>query len=137
MIEKKMRVAIISIIFAAIFGIFVLRLINLQLVNGEEYLKQSQSSVVRKVSVDAPRGEILDRNFLPIVTNKSAFEVNINTTLSEDLNKEILTLINIFESCGQEYIDTFPISEGRPYVFDSDMFGNERAKESFDTYRRT
>lgn len=134
MIEKKMRVAIISIIFAAIFGIFVLRLINLQLVNGEDYLKQSQSSVVRKVSVDAPRGEILDRNFLPIVTNRSAFAVNINTTLSEDLNKEILTLINIFEACDQEYIDTFPISEGQPYVFDSDMFGSENAKKSFDAY---
>jgi len=134
MIERKMRVALICALFGVVFAVFVFRLVNLQLVNGEAYLEQSQSSVTRKVSVTAPRGEILDRDLLPIVTNRSAFLVTVNTNLVDDINEEILTLINLFEDCGQAYTDTFPISATEPYVFSSTMLENSKARSSFDAY---
>ncbi len=134
MIDRKMRVAAIGVIFGIVFAIFVFRLVNLQLVNGESYLEQSQSSVVRKISVTAPRGEILDRDLLPIVSNRSAFVVTLNLNLIDDINGVILTLVDLFETCGQEYTDTFPISKSEPYVFDSAMLESERARNNFDAY---
>lgn len=134
MIEKKLRVIVISLLFVAIAVIFVLRLVNLQLVNGGTYLEKSQSSVIKKASVPAPRGEILDRNFMPIVTNRSAFQVELNLSAAEDLNAEILDLIRLFGRCDQLYTDTFPVSFSEPYVFDTEMLENEKRRSAFDTF---
>ena len=46
------------------------RLYNLQIVNGEEYLKKSERRISRTVNIKAPRGEILDRYGRPLVTNR-------------------------------------------------------------------
>lgn len=137
MIERKKRVFVVFLIFAILSALFLLRLVGLQLINGENYLSQSQSTVIRRVSVAAPRGEILDRNFTPIVTNRSSLDVTINTNLTKDINEEILNLLKIFKNHDQSYNDTFPISEKRPYVFDTDMYESESKRASFDTYLKT
>ncbi len=134
MVEKKSRILIVCAVFLIIAAVFVLRLVNLQIINGDEYLKESESGQVKKITLSAPRGEILDRHFSPIVTNSSSFVVKINIDETEDINSTVCLLIDIFERNNQEYIDSFPISSLRPYAYSDELLGNEKAVDSFNTY---
>ena len=64
-----------SIIF--LFGILLIQLINLQVINGEEYEERAQINSLREVPVPAARGLILDRNGVPLVENAARFSVAI------------------------------------------------------------
>src|SRR4051812_39837702 len=53
----------------AVFATLFLRLWSLQILNGEQLLRAAQNNQRREVRVPAPRGSIIDRNGLPLVTN--------------------------------------------------------------------
>ena len=48
----------------------LVRLFDLQVVNGEKYRSQAEKRLIRKVESYAPRGDIYDRNCVLIVTSK-------------------------------------------------------------------
>jgi penicillin-binding protein 2 len=64
----------------AVFAILFLRLWSLQVLNGEQLLRAAQNNQRREVRVPAPRGAILDRNGLPLVTNVPGTVVQIDQT---------------------------------------------------------
>ena len=102
----------IIIIFICIVGlIFITKLYDLQIVNGQSYLEQSEKRLVREVSVEAPRGEIYDRYGKLLVTNKIGFDVCIYYTKieKEELNEILLKVANILEKNGDEYYNNFPV----------------------------
>ena len=51
------------------------QLVQLQLVNGEDYIRQSAYWLTTTSTVSAARGEILDRYGRPMVTNKTEFSL--------------------------------------------------------------
>ncbi len=55
-----------------------LRLWSLQILNGEQLLRASQNNQRREVRVSAPRGSIVDRRGLPLVTNVPSTVVQID-----------------------------------------------------------
>jgi len=62
----------------AVFVTLFLRLWSLQILNGEQLLRAAQNNQRREVRVPAPRGSILDRNGLPLVTNVPSKVVQID-----------------------------------------------------------
>lgn len=76
-------------------------------------------------TVDAVRGEILDRNGAPLVTNRQGNSVTFNATAfpsesqQEKRNEIIISLIQLCEANGVEYIDNLPIKVNKEgnYVF--------------------
>jgi len=64
-----LRVGLLGMVAVAVFGALFLRLWSLQILNGEQLLRASQNNQRREVRIPAPRGAILDRNGLPLVTN--------------------------------------------------------------------
>jgi len=64
-----------GIILLALGGV-VLRLYYVQIARGEEYTKKIRSSSQVTVRIPAVRGEILDRNGIPLVQNRASFEVD-------------------------------------------------------------
>ena len=76
--------ASIGIIFSIIAG----QLLYLQMVKGEYFRKKSSNQSVRKLWVQALRGEIYDRNGVMIAGNKPSFDVDVNV---DDLTKRQLT----------------------------------------------
>ncbi|MBR1703810.1 MAG: hypothetical protein IJ720_00430 [Clostridia bacterium] len=75
-------------------------------------------------SVDAARGEILDRNGAPLVTNRQGNSVTFNYTGfpkdQEKRNEIIVSLVQLCEANGVEYIDKLPIKVSKKtgkYVF--------------------
>ncbi len=103
-------------IFGFIFLIFIIRFGYFQIVHAKDYENAGKSVSSRSVTVKATRGEILDRNGYPIVTNRQGNAVIFDASNDfptyenqKERNKIILKLINFFESADEEWIDNLPI----------------------------
>ena len=59
------------------FAIIFLRLWYLEVLSGDEYLAEAQNNQVREFTVQAPRGEILDRHGEVLVENRTALELQV------------------------------------------------------------
>jgi penicillin-binding protein 2 len=71
------RVAILSGIALVLFSIVFLRLWYLQVLSGDKYLAEAQNNQVREIRVQAPRGEILDRNGKVLIDNRTALSLQV------------------------------------------------------------
>jgi penicillin-binding protein 2 len=60
-----------------LFGIVFFRLWYLQVLTGQEAVTQARDNRVRKVRIEAPRGDIVDRNAVPLVKTKAAAVVQM------------------------------------------------------------
>jgi penicillin-binding protein 2 len=61
-----------------LFAIIFFRLWYLQVLSGDQYLQQARDNRVRELRVQAPRGEILDRNGNILVENRAATVVELD-----------------------------------------------------------
>jgi penicillin-binding protein 2 len=69
--------AAIRAVVLLMFGILVLQLIHLQVIDGEEYKERAEINALREVPVPAARGLIFDRNGVPLVQNSARFAVAV------------------------------------------------------------
>ena len=109
---KPKRYVIFYILFAFVAVMISVRLINLQVVNGNYYREKSNSRIVRNVGLAAPRGEILDRNGREIVTSRTAYNVYILSNrqrTTEQLNKTIYNLFKTVKTAGDSISSVLPI----------------------------
>ena len=60
--QLAMRVAVLGGIAFVAFGIIFFRLWFLQVLSGDDYVSQARENRVRKIRVEAPRGDIVDRH---------------------------------------------------------------------------
>jgi penicillin-binding protein 2 len=73
-----LRVGLLGMVAIAVFATLFLRLWSLQILNGEQLLRAAQNNQRREVRVPAPRGSIVDRRGLPLVTNVPSTVVQID-----------------------------------------------------------
>ena len=98
-------------------------LYDLQINNGDSLYKQTQKKLPETQTVQAARGEILDRNGQVLVSNRVIYEVTLNTRLMKDAsgkdvrNDVILALIRAARTEGVEWTDSLPISKTAPFTF--------------------
>jgi penicillin-binding protein 2 len=71
------RVAIISAIAIALFSVIFFRLWYLQVLSGEQYVREANANRVRDLPIPAPRGQILDREGKAIVASRTTNAVQI------------------------------------------------------------
>ncbi|MBA2638248.1 MAG: hypothetical protein H0U79_08540, partial [Solirubrobacterales bacterium] len=76
--QLAVRVALLGAVALALFGIIFFRLWYLQVLSGDEYLAQARGNQVREERIQAPRGEIVDREGRVIVTNEKAIVVQVD-----------------------------------------------------------
>ena len=75
--QIQRRVAILGGIALIAFGVILFRLWYLQVLSGDRYLAEAQGNRVREVTVQAPRGEILDRDGEVLVGNRTALALQV------------------------------------------------------------
>ncbi len=85
--RPNLRLRVVGAVVLLLFGILVLRLWSLQVVQGKTYAAAVTRNQVRVVSIPAPRGEIVDRNSTVLVSNVPQQEILL--TLSPELLLEI------------------------------------------------
>lgn len=102
----------ITIAFVYIIGIILLvRLFQLQIVEGAEYREQSNTRLTRETEIKAARGNIRDSSGNRLVSTTIEYNVEIHKTKidNDSLNNSLLLLAQTLETNGDKYSDTFPI----------------------------
>jgi len=75
--QLALRVAVLGFLALALFAVLFLRLWALQILSGQRYLAQANDNRVRTLRLEAPRGPIVDRNGLVVVTNTPGTRVEL------------------------------------------------------------
>ena len=127
-IRRRILIFTVSVLF--LFSLFAVDLFRIQIVNAADYSTQRVALSETKSTIAASRGEILDCNGTPLVTNEQINSVVLNasyfpSTKEQDKRNEIiLSLINLLESEGAAWNDNLPL------VLNSD--GSVSFKENAD-----
>lgn len=109
------KLIILAVSFIVISCILVFRLFNLQIVNGAQYLEDFTLKIQKEKSISSTRGNIYDRAGKVLAHNELAYNVTIEDVYesgskkNEELNKTLLAMIRIIESCGDEVDSDFSI----------------------------
>lgn len=89
--NESNKILIIGYVTVAAFLILVMRLWQLQILQGTEYRKLSEANRLRIVSIPAPRGIIYDRNRIPLVKNSPYYYASI---IPEEFDKSRVDLLS-------------------------------------------
>ncbi len=123
------RMFILAVIIVTVFAIFAVTLFRIQIVRGDYYAGLADTNVTTVIGVSASRGEILDRNFLPVAVNRTTYAIIFDynyfpTGTEEEQQKEqndcLLRLVHLLSETGEKWNDTLPISDTAPYTFDAE-----------------
>src|SRR4051794_18237025 len=75
--QLAMRVAVLGGLAFVLFAALFFRLWFLEVLSGESYVSQAAQNRVRKIRIEAPRGDIVDRNGKTLVKTRQAAVVQI------------------------------------------------------------
>lgn len=112
-VKFRLTAFLVAVVF--IFSVFMVDLFRIQIVHAEDYSTQKVALSTSETTIEAARGEILDCNGVPLVTNKQVNTVIFNgsyfpsTKDQEQRNQIIITLINLVESYGAQWNDNIPL----------------------------
>jgi len=76
--QLALRIGIIGAVALMVFGVLFFRLWALQVLSGPQYLRAALDNQLRSVRIEAPRGQILDRDGRPLATNVGGTAVEIH-----------------------------------------------------------
>lgn len=99
-------------IFTYLIGIIlIVQLFNLQIVHGAKYREESNTRLTRESTLEATRGEILDRSGNVLVSSSQKFNLELYKSKIDTnaLNDSILKIIQVLEKYNVSYVDFFPI----------------------------
>lgn len=125
---KKRRYFFCVLVLAAVFFVYICRLGQWQLTDGEDYAEQAVTST-RFIKLTGTRGEILDRNGQVLAGNRTVYNVRYNklTWDEENRNRNVLDTVKLLESIGESWTDRLPIRcAAGGYVFEE---GREKEVE--------
>lgn len=114
-VHKSARTTIAMIMIIAVICGFIYDLFSIQVLNHEFYASQNNTVKTYSVPIEAARGEIVDRNGNPLVTNRQGNSIVLNAAYfpSAKENKErndiILNLIKLFKRNKEEYVHNLPL----------------------------
>lgn len=111
------RVTAFSIIILCIFLILIVRLVDIQIVNGDTYKNTAEAKGEKQIIELAPRGEILDKFNRKLATDQQSFNItysNVNSKIDNTvINKELIEAIKLINNNGDAdklNIQNFPIT---------------------------
>ncbi|MCK5759163.1 MAG: penicillin-binding protein 2 [Clostridiales bacterium] len=118
------RYIIILIVIIIAVAAMIIKLYDMQIINGSEYSLQSSKKVTHTFTIKAPRGLVYDRNGLPLAFNRESNDIYLTKAYTVDakLNKSLLLLSNIFEENNEDYLHSFDRYVLRyPVIFNPDQ----------------
>jgi len=93
------RLPLLVVVILLVFGAFIVRLFQLQIIMGEVFAEESDKNSVRLVRLEAPRGDILDREGRVIATTRPAFGLQV---LPSDLRNPDLAFRALSQLLGED-----------------------------------
>jgi len=107
----NLRFNILTVLIYIIGIVLIIKLFNLQIVHGAEYREQSNTRLTRESTLEAARGEILDKTGVSLVSSKMEFSLEMYKSKVDidTLNSAILNMVQVLEKYDCSYSDIFPI----------------------------
>ena len=100
-VQFNARIAVIGGLGLVIFAVIFFRLWYLQVLSGDRYLAEAQGNRVREVTVQAPRGEVRDRDGEVLVGNRTALALQVRADeLPDDAARRGEVLRRVAEVAG-------------------------------------
>lgn len=145
------RITYLGIGLVLVMILLAARLFSIQVVNSELYADDLKEMTEYKLPLDAPRGNIYDRNGVLLAGNRTSYKVYmINTDDDQSYRDRMyLELVNIFEKNGDEYTNFLgdyllyppawgpmidePYEIGNKQAFMNDLVTSKSDKSYFDT----
>ena len=76
--RPRWRVGLLALVFTGCFAVLFIRLWFVQLAVGADYLELADQNIVSIESIAAPRGNIVDRNGIPLATSRPHLILEVN-----------------------------------------------------------
>ncbi len=112
------RITLILLVFVCLF-LCTVRLISMQIVEGDNYLAQTEISYTASQEIIATRGQIFDSAGRLMTTNRPVYRVIVQKAFLPSVNRNdiLLKAVNVLRSSGEKWNDTAPISFTEPFEF--------------------
>ena len=119
-ISGYIRFAVLSAIVIVASFMCGLRLLQIQMVDGEMYLSMTRSTYTAEQDIEAARGMIADANGKVLNANKISYSVNFQkASLKQGTENEMIyRVLSVLIDNGEEWNDSMPITKTAPYAFD-------------------
>ncbi len=98
--KAKIGLITITTLTLCVFAVFALRAVQLTLIKGDQLHAVAQDAVMFRYVVDSERGQIMDRNGVPLVQNELSFNILLERAFlpPDSLNEVLYQLILIAEA---------------------------------------
>ena len=71
------RILIFVVVISIVFGIYIIQLFNLQVIQGDEWASLSEENRISEISLPTLRGVIFDRNGIVLARNIASYNATI------------------------------------------------------------
>ncbi len=126
--SNTIRLMILASVLSVALLLFSFRLLDMQYIHAEQYSAEGQTTGNPTVVIPAARGEILDRNGIPLAVNRESYNIIFDRAYMayREINPVIERLITLLESTGENYHDILPLTKTEPFEFTADTAETER-----------
>jgi penicillin-binding protein 2 len=126
------RVGVLLVLGLVLFGVIAFRLWYLQILSGDQFVASSVTNREREVIIEAPRGNIYDRNGVPLVQNRAGLSVgflamDMPTADTSEFYSEIYRLSEILDVAPAQLLADYDKAKSEPhktYVVKEDVDEN-------------
>ncbi|MGN0687049.1 MAG: peptidoglycan D,D-transpeptidase FtsI family protein [Oscillospiraceae bacterium] len=118
-LSAYLRSAVLAAIVIVASFMCGLRLLQIQIADGEKYLAMTKQTYTAEQSIEAARGRISDRNGVVLNTNELCYSVNLQmaSLIPGTENEVIYRVLTVLIKNGDKWNDSLPITEQQPYRF--------------------
>ncbi len=109
------RFTLLLIIYIVLIVVLIQRLFVMQIIKGQDYRNNFMLTIKKETTLKSTRGNIYDRNGVPLAYNKLAYSVTIEDNFESGkkknalINDSIYRAINIVEGCGDSITNDFNV----------------------------
>ena len=121
------------VLYAAACILFFVKLVNIQITGTDRYVKTMSMTHEREVAVQSIRGEIYDRNGVPLATNEYSQTLQLDySSLPADngeKNATLASIVSVLDKCGREAETVLPMTGTYPHMeYDEEMMQTQLCK---------
>ena len=128
------RQNIIVIFVLIVAAIFLVRLMIMQIAEGESYRSYLTEGYSVTKTIEASRGDIVDRYGRSLAANRVRYDITFdkNNIVKDSENSVILELVSILEENGEEWIDNLPITKEEPFEYSGSEAARTKLRKHLD-----
>jgi len=126
------RLGLVAAGIVLIFAVFAVRLFQLQIVQGADLRHRSEINSVKTVRLDAPRGEIVDREGRVVASSRPAFALEVTPSELRAPEHAAAVLGSLLDRDPREILEALEAPQGRdrfrPLVLADDLSLERRVR---------